>query len=125
MKYLGIDFGSKKVGLATSDDNGEMAFPYCVIENNKNLLENILEVIEKENVEVVIIGESKNFKNEPNKIMKVIEKFKENLEKETNLKIYLEPEFMTSQQAERLQGKNEMLDASSATIILQSFLDKQ
>ena len=38
MKYLGIDFGSKRVGIAVSDENGQMAFPHSVILNDKIFL---------------------------------------------------------------------------------------
>lgn len=124
-KYLGIDFGSKRVGLATSDDLGRMAFPYSVISNDKNLLEEIEEIVKKENITDIVIGESKNFAGQPNIIMKEIEEFKKKFEEKTKLNIYLEPEFMTSSQAELIQGKNDMHDASAATIILQSYLDKK
>lgn len=124
MKYLGVDFGSKRVGLSISDLNGQMAFPYSVILNDKNLLENIEKIIDKENVDEVVLGESKNFAGEPNKIMKEIEEFKKNLEEELKLPVYFEPEFMTSKQAELIQGKNDMHDASAATIILQSYIDR-
>lgn len=129
MKYLGIDFGSKRVGIAVSDDSGKMAFPYSVISNSENLLGEIQKIIEKEKIEGVVIGESKNFKGEPNKIMSAILEFKKSLEEQTketksDFQIHLEPEFMTSQQAEHIQGKTELHDASAATIILQSYLDK-
>lgn len=124
MKYLGIDFGQKRIGLAISDDNGEMAFPYNVVLNNKNSLEEINEIIKKEKINTVIIGESKNFTGEPNSIMPAIEDFKKKLTEKTKLKIFFESEFMTSVQAERVQGKNKMHDASAATIILQTYLDK-
>lgn len=124
MKILGIDFGSKRVGLAISDDNGGMAFPHSVLLNDKNLLDKVLEIIKKENVELIVMGESKDFKGEANKIMGEIESFKKELEQKTELKVVFEPEFMTSSQAEHLQGKNEMHDASAAAIILQSYLDK-
>ena len=39
--------------------------------------------------------------------------------------MYLEPEFLTSHQAQKIQGKNDLLDASAATIILQSYLDRK
>lgn len=124
MKYLGIDFGSKRVGIAISDENNQMAFPYSVVLNNKKLLEKIEEIIKKEKINKIVMGESKNFENQPNKIMKEIEKFKKELEEKIKLEIIFEPEFMTSQQAELIQGKNKMHDASAATIILQSYLDK-
>lgn len=124
MRYLGIDYGSKRIGLAVSDENGQMAFPYSVIKNDKNILAEIGEIIKKEKIEKIIMGESKNFKNIPNKIMKEIEKFKKELEEKTKLPVIFESEFMTSIQAERGLGKNDMNDASAAAIILQSYLDR-
>lgn len=124
MKYLGIDFGNKRVGLAVSDENGQMAFPYSVILNNEKLLAEIQNIVEKEKIEQVVIGESKNFAGRPNKIMTEIINFKAKLAEQTKLLIYFEPEFMTSSQAELIQGKNKMHDASAATIILQSYLDR-
>ena len=146
MHYLGIDFGSKRVGVAISDETGKLAFPHSVVLNNKKLVDEIERIIKKENVTKIIIGESKDFKGVPNKIMVEIEKFKEILKEKTEIPILFEPEFMTSAQAEkgimsrrpdtqsdresgfrlkRREVKNEMLDASAATIILQSFLDKK
>lgn len=124
MKYIGIDFGSKRVGIAVSDESGSLAFPKVVLANDKKLLSLILKIAEEENALGIVIGESKNYSGEPNRIMEEIEKFKKEIEEKTKLEIYFEPEFMTSVQAVQLQGKNKMLDASAATIILQSFLDK-
>jgi putative holliday junction resolvase len=124
MKYLGIDFGSKRVGIAVSDETGKLAFPHSVISNDENLLGEIEKIIKNESIGEIVIGESKDFKNIPNKIMADIEKFKKVLEEKIKLPISFEPEFMTSSQAEQIQGKNDMNDASAAAIILQSFLDK-
>lgn len=124
MKYLGIDFGSKNVGLAVSDQAGQMAFPKDVLFNDKNLLKNLVDLIKKEKIEGVVFGESVDYAGSPNKIMTELNAFVEQLKKEIDIPIFFEPEFMTSLQAIRLQGKNEMLDASAATIILQSYLDK-
>jgi putative Holliday junction resolvase len=125
MRYLGIDFGSKRVGIAVSDEEGKMAFPHSVILNRDNLTEEVEKIIKEKKINKIVIGESKDFKSAPNKIMAKIEKFKKILEENTNLEVLFEPEFMTSSQAEQIQGKNEMHDASAAAIILQSFLDKQ
>lgn len=124
-KYLGIDFGSKRVGFAISDETGRLAFPLSVISNDKNLIEKVASVIKEKNIDTIVLGESKNYAGESNKIMKEIEKFKRNLEEKTKLKIIFEPEFLSSAQAERLQGKNKMHDASAAAIILQSYLDRK
>lgn len=124
MKKIGIDFGEKRVGIAVSNENGKMAFPHSVIPNNKKLLEKIISMILKEEISEIVIGESTNFSGKPNKIMKEVEKFAKALATETKLPIFFEPEFLTSAQAERIQGKNKKIDASAAAIILQSYLDK-
>ena len=124
MRYLGVDFGSKRIGLAVSDDEGKMAFPCSVVQNNENLLNEIEKIIEKEKIEAIVIGESKNFQGEPNKIMAEIEEFKKILKEKIKLEIYFELEFLTSSQAKQIQGENKMHDASAAAIILQSYLDK-
>ncbi len=124
MKIIGIDYGNKRVGVAISDISGKLAFPLSVLENNDKLLEKIQVVIKNEEVKKIVVGESKKFSGEPNKIMKDIEVFVEKLKKDTPLEVVLEPEFLSSHQAEYFQGKTEMHDASAAAIILQSYLDR-
>lgn len=143
MRYLGIDYGSKRVGLAVSDEAGEFALPLAVLPNDQKLLSEIKKIISEKKIEAVVLGESKNFKGEDNEVMADIRKFKTALEKETGLPVLLEPEFMTSAEAKRItppvsgqnrktgvrlrrpETKNVMLDASAAALILQSFLNKQ
>lgn len=128
-KYLGIDYGSKRVGVAISDDDGTLAFPRVVLENKKNLMEKIKEICEEEKVEGVVMGESFDSKGEPNPIMKDISVFKKHLEDEVFLPVYFEAEFMTSHHAaiggKKGEFKKEVLDASAAALILQRFLDKK
>jgi putative Holliday junction resolvase len=125
MKYLGIDYGEKRVGIAISDEEGRVAFPKTVLENNLNLKSNILDLCKEHNIDAVVIGESKNYKGEDNKINPEIISFKRELGAELKIPISLEPEFMTSMQVEKNFGKTEMLDASAASIILQTFMDKE
>jgi len=125
MKFLGIDYGSKRVGIAVSDDDGKLAFPKTVLENTEELIANVKELCNEENVKGVVVGESLDSRGRPNKIMEEIIPFKEYLEKEINTPIYFEPEFMTSQHAEIMQKKTELLDASAAALILQRFLDRR
>mgnify|MGYP001615385071 CR=1 FL=1 len=124
MKYLGIDYGDKRVGIAVSDEEGKLAFPYKVIGNSDKLVREILEILDKEKAETVVVGESLDFAGKPNEVMKNIKVFVEKLKAENKTKVVYEPEFLTSVQAERITGKNDMHDASAAAIILQSFLDK-
>lgn len=125
MKYIGIDYGKKKIGIALSDESGKMAFPENVLPNDKNLLTTLEKMCSENNVEAVVLGESRNLKGEANPILKDIENFKEKIEEKLKLEVFFMPEYLTSRQAHQIQGRNEMIDASAATIILQSFLDKQ
>ena len=122
-KYLGIDFGEKRVGIALTDEDEKFAFPSAVLVNNKELLKNIVDLCMKNAVEVVVMGESRNYQGQINDIMWKIQGFKKQLET-IGFKVFFEPEFMTSVQASQITGENKMLDASAAAIILQSYLDK-
>ncbi len=123
MKYLGIDFGSKRVGLAVSDEAGDFVYPLIVVEKTDDLVLKISEICKEKNIGEIVIGESKNFEMQENEIMKEVTPFVEKLKSELNLPVHLHPEFLSSMEAERLQGKNDMLDASAAAIILKSYLD--
>jgi putative holliday junction resolvase len=123
MRYLGIDYGEKRVGLALSDEQGDFSYPLSVIQNSDNLVSEIKDICKENNVGTIVIGESKNFNQEENPIMKSVKVLKSNLEKETVLPVKLHPEFMTSLEAERLQGHNDMHDASAAALILKSYLE--
>src|ERR1035437_8845784 len=125
MKYLGIDYGEKKVGIAISDIEGKVAFPKIVLENTEELINKISDLCKEFEVEAIVIGESKDYKGEDNKISPKIISFKRELSLAIKLPISLEPEFMSSMQVEKTFGKTDMLDASAAAIILQTFMDKE
>lgn len=125
MKYLGVDYGEKRVGIAVTDTEGKIAFPKIVLENKADLTEQISKLCSGLGIEAVVIGESKDYKGEDNKISPKIIAFKRELENKIKIAIFLEPEFMSSMQVEKTFGKTEMLDASAAAIILQTFLDKE
>ncbi len=121
---MGIDYGTKRVGVAISDLEGKFAIPRGVIKNTKHLIDDLNALICDNEVEVVVLGESKDFKGEDNKVMEKIREFKGKIENNLGKKVVFEPEFMTSQQAENIQGKTEFTDASAAALILQSYLDR-
>lgn len=122
MRYLGIDFGLKRIGLAYSE--GGFALPLSVISNSRNVTKEIIQAAKDKGVDAFVVGESKNYSGEENPIMEEIRNFSKILETESGLKVYFEPEFMTSAHAEKLQGKHDMIDASAAALILQSFLER-
>lgn len=125
MRYIGIDYGSKRVGVAISDEEGKLAFPKGVLPNNRYLFTEIKNLCSKE-VGGIVLGESKDYQMKDNAIMEKIRRFKVELEQGIGIPVYFEPEFMTSHQASRFQQEKDLLlDARAAAIILQSFLDRQ
>jgi putative holliday junction resolvase len=121
---MGIDFGTKRVGVAVSDSENKFAIPHSVIHNSKNLIDDLNTIMCDNEVEVVILGESKDFKMKDNAVMGKIRELKEAIENKLQKRVIFEPEFLTSHQAQHIQGKTELLDASAAAIILQSYLDR-
>lgn len=123
MRYLGIDYGTKKIGLALSDESGSMAFPHAVIPNDSALEKVVTELIAEKGVYAVVLGHSLSMQGEENPVMKEVRTFKDILE-HGGIEVHLEPEFLTTVQAKR-STHDAMADASAAALILQTFLDKQ
>lgn len=122
---MGIDYGTKRVGVALSDEGGSMAFPHRVIENSPKLLKELVSLIEEEHVGEIVIGHSLNEKNEANHIQAAIERLVLDLTLAVGVPVHLEPEQYSTQEALRIQGRNEKTDASAAAIILNSHLTKR
>lgn len=125
MRKMGIDFGTKKVGLALSDESGAMAFPHSVIKNDNQLFGTVVNLIESEQVKEIVIGHSVDKEGNENPVHKLAVDFVTNLTLEIPIPVHFQPEQFTTQEAMKLQGRNEQTDASAAAIILQSHLDKQ
>ena len=125
MRRLGIDYGTKRVGLALSDEAGRMAFPHQVVPNDATLLSTLERLITAEGVGEIVIGHSKNLTGQDNPVQAGIEELVTDLTLATGLPVHLEPEQFTTQAALREQGRNDMTDASAAALILDSYLQKQ
>jgi len=131
MKLLGIDFGDKRIGLATADDKIRIAFPFKVIfqKSPKQTLEELQNILDEEGITDIVIGLPLSFNfqetNESRKIHEFVLKIRE---KFTNRNIHEENEILTSKEAENLMGfkksKDGIIDAVAAALILQSYLDK-
>lgn len=133
-RILGIDYGTKRIGVALSDVEAKFGQPYLVISNSRSTaneaIAQIVDIVKKEQVAGIVLGESKDFKGQDNAVMVEIRDFKKALENALALlspavPVVFEPEFLTSHQAEYFQGKHDLLDASAAALILQSYLDKK
>jgi len=125
MKRLGIDFGSKKIGLAVTDDSGTMAFPLQVVPNGKQFIGHLKSLVEERGVSELVIGHSLDNTGSPNQVQKLIDEFIIEATLHIGMPIHLQPEQYSTAEASQIQGKNQMTDASAATLILDSFIKNQ
>ncbi len=136
MKYLGVDFGTKNIGIAMSDDLGQIAFPKIVIKNSPDTLDEIVKIAESEGAEGIVLGESRDQSGNLNKIHEAAASLGQDLSQK-GFQVFFEKEFWTSFEAHTRQGKESMnarkqkvkatenLDAKAASLILQRYLDRQ
>jgi putative Holliday junction resolvase len=125
MRLLGIDYGSKKTGLALTDESGSMAFPHTVVPNTPKLLDVIVGLIHEKKVDEIVIGHSLDKEGKPNKVHKAVEALMIDLTLQVGVPIHLQPEQYSTQAAIQLQGKNAQTDASAAALILDAYLTKR
>jgi len=121
---MGIDYGTKNVGIAFTDEGGVMAFPHSVIPNNTKLQETLEQLIAEKQVAEIVMGHSLDRDGKPNAIHAAVESLMMDLTLSIGIPIHLQPEQYTSQEAKRIQGKNDQIDASAAAIILNSYIER-
>ncbi|HEV7121594.1 MAG TPA: Holliday junction resolvase RuvX [Candidatus Paceibacterota bacterium] len=130
MRYIGIDYGTKKVGIAFSDEAGTMGFPHSVVPNDGRLFDALRALIASEKPQAIVVGDSKDYKGEDNAIMEEARGVAARLGEATGLPVHFEPEMLTTQEARRdFEGVrtdgHSVVDSSAAALILTSFLSRQ
>ncbi|MGI6710084.1 MAG: Holliday junction resolvase RuvX [Bacilli bacterium] len=135
MKILGLDLGTKTLGVAISDMLGVIANPigtYRIDEKDlKQALGFVKELIKEHQIKEIVLGFPKNMDGSTGFQCDYILEFKGVLEAETNLKVHLIDERLTSVIANRTmlsadmsrQKRKKNVDKLAATIILQGYLD--
>lgn len=125
-KYLGIDYGSKKIGVAISDPEGKFAFPFSIIlnKNKDKSLEEIIQILKEKQIKSVVVGESVNLRGEANSILEESKIFVKKLQEKIDIEIFFEKEWLSTVEARRFDDRKNA-DDSAAAIILQRFLDKK
>jgi putative Holliday junction resolvase len=133
MRYLGVDYGSSKIGLALSDEAGTMGFPHCIVSNTPRLLDELCALIAEKNISAVVIGESRTLSGDENPINKEAHSLGDRLVERAGTPVLYESEVFTSAEARRAPSKEgksraiksrEAIDASAAAIILTSYLSR-
>ena len=135
MRYLGLDLGSKTLGVSVSDKNGIIASSLETIHHNEDyslLVLKVKELVESLEIDKIVLGFPKMMNNDIGEKGKLSLKFKEELEKNINIEVYLQDERLTTKSAEDILIKGNMsrkkrkkvIDSVAATIILQSYLER-
>ncbi|MFZ5949456.1 MAG: Holliday junction resolvase RuvX [Candidatus Rifleibacteriota bacterium] len=133
MKILAIDVGKKRIGLATCDRLEIAATPFAVVKAGKNAIDEILKIVEKEQVEAIVIGMPVSFDGKERESCQMARFFKNELASKTSIEIEFYDERLTSKIAENslLEGgfsrdeRKGKIDAVAASIILQGYLDNR
>ncbi|NLB63003.1 MAG: Holliday junction resolvase RuvX [Fibrobacter sp.] len=132
-KYLGIDYGDRRVGLALADAEVPIAFPYDTIDREKTDLWHALqEIIDKEKIKTIILGMPYHPDGRKDGKNLDVEAFAQKLKQKTNLPIYYQDESYSSVSAKtrtqhlkkRQKRDKGRIDRAAATIILQNWLDE-
>ncbi len=136
MRILGLDFGSKTVGVAVSDELLITAQGVEIVRRKspsklRQTLARIEELIEQYGVEKIVLGYPKNMNNTEGERCEKTKEFKEMLERRTGLEVVLWDERLTTVAADRSmmetgirrENRKEYVDEIAAIFILQGYLD--
>lgn len=131
MRYLAIDHGLKRTGLAICDACEMMASPLCVLRGHKDVISQISQIVTREEVKAIVLGLPLNMDGSEGSQARKVRLFAQQLGRQVEVPIHLHDERLSSFGAqERLDAmelpkarRRDLLDAVAAAEILQSFLD--
>lgn len=136
MRYLGLDLGSKTLGIAISDRTNLIASVYKTIffkdEDYGSLIEPLREIVLKEDITSLVLGLPKNMNNSLGTMALITLEFRDMLVKELGLPVIMEDERLTSVISNNIlisadmsrNKRKKKVDGIAAEIILQGYLDK-
>lgn len=123
-KYLGIDWGEKRIGLALGDNETGVATPFKVAGG----IDEVVQIIKEEGIDMAVVGKPLKMANVDLRLSNDFVKFLDLLKKKVKIPIKTVDERLTSKAADALVGDKRTKaprDAVAAMIILQSYLDKK
>lgn len=136
MRYLGLDLGTKTLGVAVSDKTGLIATSLTILRHDNDydfLIEELKKIIKEKEIETIVLGLPKNMNNTIGERGEMVLSFKEKLEESISLPVILEDERLTTKVAENIlisadvsrKKRKKVIDKMAANVILQSYLDRR
>lgn len=124
MRYLGLDYGTKRIGVAISDAARGFAFPRETIPNDYTTIDRLKKLIIEEGIGAVILGDARAVNGAENPITAEAERFAQTLKTHCKIPVEMASEAWSSVEAGRFSPKGrEHDDSAAAAIILQRYLD--
>ena len=136
MRYLGLDLGSRTLGVAVSDKTGLIATTYKTIRHNEEydkLIDEVVSLVNELEINEIVLGFPKNMNNTVGEKGELSIEFKNKLEEKLDIPIHLQDERLTTKTATDtlIQGnvsrkdRKKVIDSVAASIILQTYLDRR
>lgn len=137
MRYLGLDLGSKTLGIAISDRTNTIASIYKTIffkeEDYDSLIPELINIVKEEDISVIVLGFPKNMDNTIGTRAEITLEFKKKLEDSIGIKVELMDERLTSVIANNVligadvsrKKRKKKVDGMAALLILQSYIDRK
>jgi len=133
MRYLAIDFGTKRIGLAICDQSETIVSPLAVIEGKRKPLTKIIDTIKSENAEALVVGLPLNMDGSTGPQAKLVYDFAGQLKKLVDIPVHFQDERLSTFDAEEkiapaeftIKKKKKRLDAIAAAAILEAFLQQK
>ncbi len=122
-KYLGVDWGEKRIGLAFGDGEIKLAIPYKTVSG----IDEIIKIVKEEKVDMVVIGKPLKMSDIKYQVSDKFLDFLDLLEKKLDIPVETVDERLSSKAADSLLGNKKTKagrDAVAAMLILQSYLDR-
>jgi putative Holliday junction resolvase len=127
MRYLGIDYGTKRTGLAISDDDGRLAVLKGTVQvaSQDELISALAEIVAADEIGTVVVGLPTNLAGEPTEMTDQVTRFVEKLRNHLAVPVQTVDERLTTEMAKTLlrDVKDAERDQVAAQILLQNFLD--
>lgn len=126
MKRLGVDYGSKRIGIAISDENGKIAFPKAVIsgENMKRAIVALCAIVRSEKISEIVVGLPQTMSGRDSAQTAATRAFADALRRAVHIPVAFENEMLTTKIVKTGGVAKERVDAASAALLLQSYLDR-
>lgn len=137
MKYLGLDLGSRTLGLAISDAIGMFARAYDTLrfedDDYDYAINETINICKKEGINEIVLGNPKHMNGDEGIRSQISYDFKKKIEEKSDIKVHLLDERLTTVRVDKAmimgnmsrQKRHQKKDEMAAVVILQDFLDSK